>query len=1514
MVLAVVHDGATLEIDERRSQALEHAIYHPHRDSIVSVTYHSLQELDPRNGALISETAFDLLFLVDRPPPSAPTTRLLELVQPAGLSHVVAIFQSRCLVVWDLQDCVLQSITEVEKQQKSIVAMAASLDKEHWLFYASEGSNSIKVTAIDSRDPPKKISRKAANRSSQITCLAYLSARRLLCAGGSDGSLQLWSFSEENALGGKEEAAVVTPVFATPTSPSPVVHVAFQQSGAIGYFISIGYQSRVLEVWDLAPLVGVSSRQREPFRVTTLHAVPPQAADFGRKTGELSCHLHPQLPLLLVHWQSYATSSSCVAAAELAVGGGDAVTLSNWLELFSSPDDGGSHTALLLWPTSNRAYLSSTHHRQLAPLRVDGCSAVRSVELDNARLSLSSTVQLSLDQYFRYSDVPSTLLQVARVSSESSAAASTALPFQLQSYSLLTAETHKLGELPTWNNYQGRQLLPWRLLANDTQSAVCLLLHEPARLSMATTATALSDVDATVSYVVVEASLSSSGGSHRGDDTDGGDGDAAATSRLKPGAIMDAMDVCFAPSKADDKDGNGSASRAYTLLVLASTGKSLCVQTTCDHVDDSSRVLLTRDVQRVFATPLPTRSSSAVASAVGVRVLYKLKPSSAADAVETLVLSEDDLSMPPLGAGASWSTSPEERLVDVVWNAVGGADPEQAALAAVWTTQRFVVLSGSSLTVVASYELSGELAVPHSVLWMAQTLLVATGDGHVRCLTPLRSTQVTLLASLAMTTERTQRVQLLCACGDRLGLAVSDARTAETRTSLRPIAVCEPLLLGFTRPNDRLRAILERDVLVFAGAGGQEPRCPISSDALLTLLYDDFGWTETTVKALDVLLSSGAGGSGAAGSSSGGGGGGGAGGAAGSYAKTSALSPQALASVYLSAQRWRDALRALLATDPGLEEYVLADDDSGGSSAKLPSRSGAMARQLRRLARVFASLGQLDLALKCLDTAGDDLGILSLAHDIGVATAEPLLTSLQKDWARLNPPLASLASTVQRGGITPPPSVVWRRHDLFSLLCCAQLTQPERRSRLLASRREDQEPKSTLTERASVLYWRRLAPEDAKDILGLATTPHVATEEPKNPSSYAAFGSASGSSALGLGDSSMGLTGNASGTGGVNANANSSSNNNDKQTIGPFLEDEDAVVAYWRFEEGTTANEDDTARTLESLDTSKRENHLQIAQFQSLLRLAASTAPVDRGEEGKLQEEFSLRFPRTTDSSDVDEWSARCSVRAGSTLDIGFVFDEDPYRRKLTVELWVRDVVLFTQRQQEEQGGANDLEDDDGVGARAQTQPVTTAQVTAAQQPCSLVSRRGADGSIWWELGLDGSGRLALRFNSHSVVAEEPMPSLAAWQHVAFSVDITSPKQATLKLFVQARCVATKDVGGVDANAKLVAKAAPSSLHLGYKLQDLELTEVRVWATARTVEQLSDMKENYLGIAEAKRRMKITIHNRNCQCDKCLGRRTKTPTGKVSLLSSPFPSTPPSSGPSRDRRRPQPKPATATTT
>lgn len=186
------------------------------RGTVILVTNSSLQEIDVATGALVGEIDFDVAAIVASATGSVSTAtaasdklvHVLDHITAVGSSFVVGVLYARYLVVWDLHEHVLQSVTEVEKVQKSTTAIAASLCKDQWIFYASEGSASVKVTSVDSRDVPKKISRKAANRSSQLTALAYSTAKRLLCCGSSDGIVQFWSFSEDNALGGKDENAV----------------------------------------------------------------------------------------------------------------------------------------------------------------------------------------------------------------------------------------------------------------------------------------------------------------------------------------------------------------------------------------------------------------------------------------------------------------------------------------------------------------------------------------------------------------------------------------------------------------------------------------------------------------------------------------------------------------------------------------------------------------------------------------------------------------------------------------------------------------------------------------------------------------------------------------------------------------------------------------------------------------------------------------------------------------------------------------------------------------------------------------------------------------------------------------------------------------------------------------------------------------------------------------------------------------------------------------------------------
>ncbi|KAF1329224.1 hypothetical protein FI667_g6252, partial [Globisporangium splendens] len=816
-------------------------------------------------------------------------------------------------------------------------------------------------------------------------------------------------------------------------------------------------------------------------------------------------------------------------------------------------------------------------------------------------------------------------------------------------------------------------------------------------------------------------------------------------------------------------------------------------------------------------------------------------------------------------------------------------------LVAVHTTKRVVIL-GKNLRQVQEYNVDTDLEQLQTLLWMAQTLLFVTKDHQLRYVTPLRATigstrgKSRLVCCLDEGNPSiVQQIKLLAVFEDRLSYAVTDLRSLETKAYLRPISICEPLIVGFRVPNEKLKAILERDVLVFTMTSGAESPCPITDD-LLQVLYHEFSWKETTLRLLDALANQTGSTSSASASASGGGG------ATSTYPRTAHLSTSLVASLFLHSHKWKDFLKVLPMSDPGLEEYALAGEE-GASSAKLPSRTSQLAQRFRRLGLILDNLGQAELALRCFDLAGDDLSIVEMAKKAGVP-ASPLLTALQKDWTKMNPPLSAIVQADDGStGAAHLESVIWRRHDLFSLLCCDGLLQNERRSRLLASvkpfdkmtlsatkneQRSDTEvslDKMAPSVRANILQWKRLVPEDAKDWIGASSTPHFSSEDPKNPN-YGFSSSSNASSLAGAAGAASGAD-SVVGDGIVRAGGGSASNSDTasgKMTIGPFVDEEDAVVAYWCFEEGAnlSAVEESDATAVsssagvESLDTSKRENNLQLVGISTkTIKLVSSSAPVDKGEQGRIQEEFALQFPTSDvkDSAGDEDWGARCIVRNGSTLDIGFVFDDDPYRRKVTFEVWLRNFVLARKQQQLQEGGDGDFD--------SSTNSLQFADSGNRMIPIDQIRRQSRN------FGVVASRRVLDR---HCL-----------------------SKQATIKLFLQGQCVGMKDICNVDNNLKHLAAAdgTPSCLHLGWKLTDYEMTEVRVWAAARTQDQISDMKENYLGIAESKKRMKIAIHQRNCQCEKCHSRRTKGPTAKLSL-GTPFPTTPPSMT-VRDRRRPQPK-------
>nr|CCA14516.1 conserved hypothetical protein [Albugo laibachii Nc14] len=1139
--------------------------------------------------------------------------------------------------------------------------------------------------------------------------------------------------------------------------------------------------------------------------------------------------------------------------------------------------------------------------------------------------------------------------------------------------------------LLSWKSDEGKKLVPWKIVANANQTAFCIKLR-------------------------VLGGTPAKGNIYRGNKshyvtlslhTD------AKMEAVKYGSVFEAIEVAFVTMKSDDKEKKAESS---CLLVLDVAGKSLRIHN--DHHDSTHSITLPKEIQRFFVTPL--RSDSSDSS----KLYHRLVCTAIDDSSNTeMIFFEDELVKMSQDSypHRHWRSETAERVINVSWNKpelTGGShgDDGSVSMAAVLTTDRIVILS-EHLTPLARYSTHSQI---QSSLWIAQSLIVATREGHLRYLTPIFSThtkqndkeEMHLILSFApgdMTAENGSEnmcVQLVAAIGDRLIYTLTDPHTLVNHVVIRPWCLAEPIAAGYLSSNSYIKAIVEREILSFISDSTTDVVNPLT-DKLLFVLFERFRWDqnlhillrhfsnlenftggaeknsqELSYKSADATTK------------------------ATAFGKSSRVYNRAMASTLSGFFDWRATVEQSIRHDPGLIDYAFKmdlEDSNSSFFAKLPAKSSSVACLYNAFGDFFVSIGCLELAVKCYDLTGNDQALLTLMIKLGGfqrldkscngkgGSIKMLSGVLRSEWARLYSKLSciSLLDALAKNNTTIPrlDSGHWRRHDCFSLLCCEQIfSNQERRTRLLPlsqassfimlhHKSEYETPalnsaRSELT--ANVLPWRRLSPGDCRDWIGKAlgsastsdrnedgtevcNTLRLADDEPRNPRYEVLMQYQKDRETADNGETETSLQSSEAEYGA--AASQDAVPQFVKASIGPFLDDEDAVVAYWRFEEGNSIlarmqNENEKQEMkiydLDSLDISKHENHLTILSFGGLydpdpgaqtalncMTFAPSSSPVDKGEPGRVQEPFVLQFPSSNQYRDV--YGAKCHVSSGSSLDLGLVFDEDPYRRKLTVECWIRNFCLA----KESQLSARNDDGDDSMG----TSEISPAPEMGDTLLRRLIGRSSNEGSVWWELYLD-KAFLCLRYADQVLHSELTVTHASTWQHLAFTIDIASYGHALGKVYIQGQLAGVKDFKSFDemhqanlSDPESLNEKRKSFLWMGNSLENYEMTEIRIWATARSPEQLQDMKENYLGIAETKKKLKVAIHKRNCLCDKCIGYRKRktgaivTPENFRSPIKSGnstltegkgytntgfcFPSTPPASK-SRERRWPQPTHSNAT--
>ncbi|KAF0716199.1 Aste57867_2970 [Aphanomyces stellatus] len=1305
-------------MDVQHAQAGEIVVYHSVRESLVSITATSVQEMDVRTGVLLGEITMDAHLVGEKP-------NAFEYAVACGHKYIVAS-HARFLVVWDLKDMILLHVAEIASA-KHISALAASTCVKGTLFYAHDGSQSIKATTVDAlcaADPttgPKKVPRKVASRSSTISVLAYHTATAVLACGASDGMVHVWRCGESDVTTDETKGAPPDGEFghsllATVTSKAAaVVALVLDPSTTCAVVdLAVAYASKHIEVYTVESSSSANHDNAVAAKTTpTATPVVPTGFSFRKPASLFFAPLPHTLVVLLED-----DVDGAVVANVLSYAPDNDARFRTPLDL-ALPRGGVAHFAV----TPRLAlYTSTTTARGLSAVEF-GDDDVFDDVTTTTMLQWSTTAPLSFGQYCNPDHVPDALVQLAWVEETRR--------FDVVKLSLRTSDRTSLGGVPTVWDHQ--PVTPRRVLATGDWSAWAVLLTTPS----ATTALALSTASSSVVYEVA--------------------------------------DACF--------------TAAASLVTLNASGKSLRQHLSLTTSEPQGTLLtLPTPASRIFCTRMPLPHSDVCKLVFVVR-----------DAMQdTLRLSETTLAF-AAESTVAWTSHKHERVLDVQMEpSTQAAQPHGMA---VLTTHRVVVLD-ASLVAVASYAPPNRLLLaPTSILWLGSTLAFTTTGGGLFYLPtqhPQQSTP-TLLCSLATTTHGTH-IQLAACLHDRLVYSVvreqpstADGPPFLATTLTRPCSILEVFVRS--QPDADLTRLFVHREIEYA------PIVPVSH-GLVELLRADPEMT------LAVLAST-------------------ASGSSGSFRATSHLATSVVCALYLALHRWPDALFHALADDPPLQARDEYARDATGSGAQLPQKLSVLSSQLSHVGRILEKYGQFNTAAQCYDVAGNDRALLELVLKCADTDAlQPFLDAFRST----NGPLHA-ALTAGRPTDTPP------KRDAFRLLCSEHLVF-ERRSRLLSqSSLKNATLKSGPSTAAAPLpttttwkyfTWKRVVPDDAAEWVGSAT-PHYATEEFQVKKKAALL--------------SVDTRGSGS------FDESSAVKASHAPSIGPFLDEEDGVVAYWRFEDGAT-NGEVGVPGVQLVDTSKRENHITITQ----LSLVLSTAPVDRGEDAKLQPEYAMRFPDVA-SSDA---GGKVTVKKGSTLDIGVGFDEDPYRRCLTVECWAR---------------------------RTNDEP-TSGTLFRRETPSSLVL---------WSFGID---RGALSFTLLGMTVKSDATAFKTtdtWQHVAAVVDIVSDEKAAIRLAVDGVHVLTKDVS---MKLALQDHGDVSTLFVGPLLTGMEVTEIRLWATARSEQQLADMKENYLSMAESKKRIKMKIHERDCQCEKCLGRRQNTPVAKLAMV-QPLALTPSS----RDRRQ-----------
>jgi hypothetical protein len=325
--------------------------------------------------------------------------------------------------------------------------------------------------------------------------------------------------------------------------------------------------------------------------------------------------------------------------------------------------------------------------------------------------------------------------------------------------------------------------------------------------------------------------------------------------------------------------------------------------------------------------------------------------------------------------------------------------------------------------------------------------------------------------------------------------------------------------------------------------------------------------------------------------------------------------------------------------------------------------------------------------------------------------------------------------------------------------------------------------------------------------------------------------------------------------------------------IGEGRSDESNLSAYFRMADGD--DEGDEWKTEGLTDLSPHQNRALLVGDASNYSLQPSTSSVDEGEPGKVKRLFDLVFEA---SGRGKESCLTIPANRGSSIDVGVLHDSSRLsRKKCTIEFWYYLPSI--------EAAAEDM-----ILARRTMGP--------SGNLLTDICRSTNTKSVLWDLVLLANGEIEFRSCGGMVInsatssrdgksdgasddddeEEEDRFYLASpgrWNHVCLVLNSSDTliHETNVAIFMRGKSVAE----GVASLAP--ASLMPTDLEDDKKVNDLmqkshlcfclnhcagmRLTELRIWACERSVDDIQSFLYEYLSAAEQKKKFKVKIASKN---------------------------------------------------